>query len=92
MAGFRAVRSSRLRAGAIALVVSAGVAAPALMSSTPAGAAAKPNPVGALVSQVEADVICDVGWIAWDVEASLGSFGPSPFCTPVPAQLAGYTL
>jgi hypothetical protein len=92
MAGIRAVRRSRLRAGAIALAVSAGVAAPALISSTPAGAAAKPNPVGALVSKIEADVLCDVGWIAWDIDASTGVAGPPPFCIPVPAQLAGFTL
>jgi hypothetical protein len=93
MAGPSITRPSRLRSLVLASVVGACVLlVPGIGAAGAATAPKNADPVGTLVQQVEADAVCDVGWLVWDVDASTGVPTPSPFCVPVPAQLAGFTL
>jgi hypothetical protein len=87
-------RPRRVMRIATALGISAATI-PAMLGALaePSAAATNSGTSSISVQQLVATAECDVGWLAWDLGPyNLGLPGaptPSPFCDPVPSQLAG---
>lgn len=90
--GRSVLRRSQRSVGRIAVALGIGAAAipVGLCAFAEPSAAASSGSSAVSVQELVADVECDVGWLGWDVQSSLGPLpGQPPFCVPVPSGLAG---